>query len=361
MSHFTVMVFSKHGTQEEVEELLAPFHEFECTGRDDKYVQDIDKTESYLNDYKSNTSHVCVSDSGEIVSKYDNRFYPKRGTGDFMERDTFVLLDGWTEKEIPTSEFQTFAEFVNGWGGQEVVPFGEKPDIKGKHKYGYILLNEDGGVDKVIDRTNQNKKWDWYQIGGRWAGYFKPKEKSMSGTKGERSLLMSEEDVTNPDYADFIQIRDIDLDGMEADARAKANDTWDKIDAVLKGRKMPSWTEIRRKYTKNDTDYTEIDKARDEYHNLQEVKDLEQAFPNMWDSFEDSFGMSREAHILNQTKSTIVPFAFVDSEGWHGRGRMGWFGCASDEEDYLSWCDRFWDSFNKKSPDSFVCLVDCHI
>lgn len=43
MSHFTVAVFTNENKS--VEELLAPFHEFECTGINDEYVQDVDITE----------------------------------------------------------------------------------------------------------------------------------------------------------------------------------------------------------------------------------------------------------------------------------------------------------------------------
>ena len=48
MSHFTVLVIG-----EEPELQLAPYHEFECTGEVDEYVQSIDKldeaTESFAN------------------------------------------------------------------------------------------------------------------------------------------------------------------------------------------------------------------------------------------------------------------------------------------------------------------------
>jgi hypothetical protein len=40
MSHFSVLVIGGN-----VEEQLQPFHEFECTGTDDQYVQEIDQTE----------------------------------------------------------------------------------------------------------------------------------------------------------------------------------------------------------------------------------------------------------------------------------------------------------------------------
>ena len=45
MSHFTVTTIGN------VDEQLAPFHEFECTGQNDEFVLDLDKTKEYHDDY----------------------------------------------------------------------------------------------------------------------------------------------------------------------------------------------------------------------------------------------------------------------------------------------------------------------
>jgi len=47
MSHFTVMVIGNNP-----EEQLAPYHEYESTENDDKYVVDVDITEETLSDYE---------------------------------------------------------------------------------------------------------------------------------------------------------------------------------------------------------------------------------------------------------------------------------------------------------------------
>jgi len=71
MSHFTVVVVG-----DDYEEQLAPYHEFECTGRDDEYVIDVDRTEETRREYEEQTSAVCKhKETGEIVSRYDERFY----------------------------------------------------------------------------------------------------------------------------------------------------------------------------------------------------------------------------------------------------------------------------------------------
>jgi hypothetical protein len=45
MSHFVVLVIGEDPTAQ-----LAPFHEFECTGQDDQFVQTLDRTEEVRKD-----------------------------------------------------------------------------------------------------------------------------------------------------------------------------------------------------------------------------------------------------------------------------------------------------------------------
>ena len=114
MSHFSALVIGPN-----VDEQLAPYHEFECTGENDQYVVAVDVTDETLADKKD-------SDLSDV-------------------------------------------EFCSDWLSYEVVPFGEKPDINGNHQFGYITVKEDGTLDRVIRRTNPNAKWDWYEEGGRWS------------------------------------------------------------------------------------------------------------------------------------------------------------------------------------------------
>lgn len=60
MSHFAVLVVG------EVEHNLAPFHEFECTGTDNEFVQDVDQTEearalSYLANVDPNVRRALLA------------------------------------------------------------------------------------------------------------------------------------------------------------------------------------------------------------------------------------------------------------------------------------------------------------
>lgn len=125
MSHFTVLVVTQNGTRKELEQALAPFHEFECTGHDDQYVKDVEMLEEAHEEYLQ---------------------YGEEG--------------------------QTFLGFVESYYSVSMILEGTSPDKKSEHKYGYCVVNTRGEVISVIDRTNPNAKWDWYTVGGRWSDFF---------------------------------------------------------------------------------------------------------------------------------------------------------------------------------------------
>ena len=116
MSHFTVLVAGPK-TEDELEQALLPYHEFECTGIE-QYLQRVDITEE--------------------VKEY----YEKYGEG------------------------KSFEEFVEDDYGYETYNTIEDAE-NGNSKYGFILKNEDGSY-AVYRNTNPNKKWDWWVVGGRW-------------------------------------------------------------------------------------------------------------------------------------------------------------------------------------------------
>lgn len=174
MSHFSVLVIGDN-----VEEQLAPYHEFECTGLDDQYVKDI-------------------------------------------EIDLEELRSAYLKKKEYKEQTETFAEYVSGYCGYEVVPFGKQPNLKMAHKYGYSLIDAGGNVVKIIYRTNPNAKWDWWVIGGRWSGMLKlkPKVKPDKMSYGEQAWLSNESRKIG--YVDSARICDIDFDGMKSDFKTYA-------------------------------------------------------------------------------------------------------------------------------------------
>lgn len=293
MSHFSVIVIGP-----DPERQLAPYHEFECTGRDDEFVQYIDVTE--------------------------------------QARAEFAAM----------TEIETFAEYVAEYHGKSIVPHGQVPDLSGEHKYGYALLDENGEVVKVVDRTNPNKRWDWYEIGGRWTGFF-PLKPHASGMVGCPGLMTN---PAKPGTADQCAWGDVDVYRARAEAAAKAGvrfDKWNDI-VALYGRPR-SWEEMRD--TDGNTDATR--KAYYEQRAIQEMR--------AWDCPVAGYGFDRAAYIAKCVAKALVPFAVVKDGQWHERGKMGWWGCVSDEQDHDAWCAKVSELLDGLPPDTLVTMVDCHI
>jgi hypothetical protein len=128
MSHFAVLVV---GT--DVDYQLAPFHEFECTGRDDEFIQEVDVTEDWRAEWESYKQLTSDPHLSVFCAEYNIGIVGLGGTPD------------------------TSAE--------------------GTEKYTYIRVQEDGTFT-ATHRTNPNAKWDWYVVGGRASNWLLLKDGS---------------------------------------------------------------------------------------------------------------------------------------------------------------------------------------
>lgn len=342
MSHFTVLTVHKDG--EDPEQLLAPFveevdenspyAEFENTTEEDKkeyetrgvpkaYPNRLDITKVDYNKFK-------VSGFVEIKRYKPDLFKDAPASAQYVTLSYFEEGEGWKDQlhgiihnvrknynsdpkaetydlEVyelePIGEFphkkryKNFQEFEKAWNGNR---FNEE-----HQGYGYW--------------HNPNAKWDWYSMGGRWTGYFKPKKGSKSGVLGNRGAFGTPPD--DPSYVDQIRFDEIDFEGMAVDELAKAKKYWKEYKAKLKAG----------------------DKSAGFLYGIEK-------------------GMTRKAYIEKRTANGgWQPFAFIDKDGeWHEVGSMGWFGMVSDE-DREGHEDNFAQFVKTLEPDDILTIWDCHI
>jgi len=408
MSHYGVLVVGGN-----IEAQLAPYHEFESTGKNDQYVQEIDQTEKALAVFKEDTTTRYRDFEGNLCSPYteDGDYNPmfwreltpeefkKYGKQDFLgftRPENGLRIEytdwhdskgyrgkafawpgaGWSEVKVLTDSVETFAQFCDDYYGHPVVPFGTEPDLAEKHKFGYTIVDEQGEVVKTIDRTNPGKKWDWYGIGGRWNGYFKLKPLAV-GVLGKPGANFDRDYMPpSADRADICMKGDIDIEGMRNEAADKANIRYSMFETVTFGLWKPlSWEQMQEKHriTGIDTDgettplidddgepLVNWKAAREEYGKQAMVKALHENSETRWFELED-FLCTREEYVRRFRDSALTLFAVIKDGMWYERGTMGWWGVVHDEKDRNEWNAQFAALINGLPDDALLTVVDCHI
>jgi hypothetical protein len=317
MSHFAVMVIG-----DDVDGQLAPFHEFECTGVDDEYVQNIDKLV-------------------EASEEYEKR-----------------------DEKISGRSYATFAEFVEKWYGLAPIESGREPDLAGKHKYGWSRATPSGDVTEAIRRTNPNAKWDWYQIGGRMTGTFKLKA-FAHGELGSPGVFGREAPEGTADQA---RKGDIDLEAMRDEAGERAGDRYDRVHAVIAGREFNSWPVIREMYLSRGDESERgalIEAARHEYSAQPVIRDIRASKDDvvLWASFDgiENYMVPRDEYVERARRAAGVTFAVVKDGTWYEKGKMGWWAMVSDEKADGAWEREFAALLDSVPDDTTLTVVDCHI
>lgn len=310
MSHFSVLVIGN-----DVEKQLAPYHEFECTGVNDEYVQEIDVTEEVQADIA------------------------ERGFANGLDHN-YGLFESRVDDE-------------------------SKLDRDGDHKYGYAIVKDDKLV-KAVRRTNPNKKWDWYQIGGRWSGHFVatqeanalPSGHPNAPKKGNPGLMGSESNAAGVDQALKSQI---DFETMRNMAQKAAED---RYDAVVKAKQEAglstdatwhTWEHVRDVLHKGD-----IEAARKMYREQPAVEAIRRLLNNPFMDI-DRFLCPRDEYIQTARDAAITTYAVVKDGEWFAKGEMGWFGMSSDDMTQAEWNRKFNELIDSLPDDTLLTVVDCHI
>jgi hypothetical protein len=320
MSHFTTIVIGNN-----IDEQMAPYAEQDA---DEKYLEFHDTEDENKKEYEDETTKIVVLADGSLHHKHGEAFR-KRVASTF--ETIYVYPEGSTIRDGKFTElYSTFEEFMTGWHNEN------KRDEK-TNRYGYW--------------HNPNAKWDWYSEGGRWTGYFKPK----NGTKGKLGQPGAFDNKPTEGWVDSIKLGDIDIDGMLQASIDKANKTYDTLEAILKGRPLPSWNAIREKHGENTS------QARVEYNSLEVVNDLNDAKFYVFGDFVETFCNSREEYVEKCKNQTMVPFSVVKDGKWYQKGEMGWFGMSTDEMTQDEWNKQFWKMIKELPPETELTLLDCHI
>lgn len=354
MSHFSVIVIG-----DDIEKQLQPYHEYECTGRLDQYVKFVDLTDEVVAEFESDTHTRIRLPNGQLKKTSDKMFY-RPATPEELKKIGLPIGSGVAGGIIFNTEYRDGKPKVtvqDHSGLEEVeVPVRELyADVKeyAEKFHGYDIHAQTGRIGRM---TNPDARWDWWQVGGRWTGFFKGRD-GVEGVVGEEGLMT---EPARPGYFDSLLKGEIDFEAMRAEAAEKAHADYDKYERVTEGIKPPerTWAELR-------DSIKDISEARETYRSHPWVQALLKAHIEPFvDCSHDHFCVrtgGRETFVRRAENFVAVPYAVVQDGKWAERGKMGLFGIAKGEISKDEWAERVRDLLEGLPDDVQLTVVDCHI
>ena len=324
MSHFTVVVrvpgyVPQSDIQDVLHRMLLPYKEV-CGDSDrvelKEFIEFEDETDKLMAEYETDTTSYVRLPDGTECSAWDHKFK----NPDWKSDDRYLYPLGTVKFDKPVKEvYPTFEEYAEDYHGY-------KPDNNGRFGRRY----------------NPNAKWDWWVVGGRWAGYLPAKG------------------VDSPRMLDCCRIREIDFDFVESETTKRMNEWFQKWQEFLNGKEFDIFEGPRDKAIS--MGLLECKATKD----LTE-EDLKEKVCIPWDNGEryDVCKPMNEKELkitLREHFISIKGYARLDSNGWQAPGDMGWFGCSSDTpEEHAKYSSSTLDFYKSGDHSDWVVIVDCHI
>lgn len=203
--------------------------------------------------------------------------------------------------------------------------------------------------------VNPKAKWDWYSLGGRWAGMLPLKENvSNEDKQGEKSWANEEEEAYEGNRADFAKINEIDWEKIDREAEKSARSFYKKYKQFEESgfTNFDVWGQAI---------FVNMDLERYGLAELVEPANHSQNKPAVWKYH--PIGEEEEFVRNNKYLYSFSTYAVLDGDGWHAPGEMGWFGMSSDNADESQQFKKDYrkNFIDSKDPESVIAIVDCHI
>lgn len=367
MSHYVVGVIIEDGLNEEdaksrLEEVLDPFNEnlevpeydkpCWCVGRQaridareladaelgtlDDYRKKFHNLPEWQRKFNDNDSDEEVSDYHEKMDEAWKAFIQPR-----IDKEE-ELFQSHPLKNSPDAScgFYDKEDMGKDWTPEDAKIGDEKLNEDGDrewHEYCY-----GGGVIKST--YNPKSKWDWWVIGGRWTGVFKPDYNAYTDPQNQRTC----------DLCNGLGRRDVVL--------LSATNTPEPILAILglKQNADPEDTAVaiieenkRRSEMKGEDGLVECNGCNG--------KGTRAAWPTEFESIGNDISVE-DLLKMYENDPKFGLFAYLDGDGiWYEKGEMGWWGCVANEKDKTTWRDSQIALLNKFRKGYRVYAVDCHI
>lgn len=302
MSHYMVMAIVKAGSKDTVADLLAPYDE---NMEVPQYVAESKEHLLVVMERRCRQAAECAK-AAESVAHLPE--------GEREAAYNGLFPDGRPWYRYPFASTERCKALAAAVGDRNEI-------------WKLVMEENEGCLDAEGNRLstyNPDSKWDWYEIGGRFAGQLKIKGKGRHAD------------------CDAARAKDIDWDSMmslSAAREKKARHFWR---CYVEGRLPKAVREAGEEAAAN--------------YLMEEFGFV--LYRPEW--YKERYG---NADGYARHLSLWAPYAVVDADGWHSVGEMGWFGVSNEEEGaQKAWEEGFRSRFvDALGPDDYVAIVDCHI
>lgn len=228
------------------------------------------------------------------------------------------------------------------------------------------FVDEETGRPYQLSNYNPQSKWDWWTIGGRWAGKFHVKEPFEM----EDVLFADKGHWSAPSYDDWDgridggRIKYVDLERSRVEAGEKALARHRKYHAIREehGEGYRPWSHFTGRV---EAEEITIEEARIAYREQPLKKALNEVeeFRFWWGDLDDEMGIDEDEYVATARNGAVTCYSMVTKAGvWMEPGKMGWFGVSSDtpqsREAYNVEANTY---LNSLDPDDVIVVIDCHI
>jgi hypothetical protein len=261
------------------------------------------------------------------------------------------------------------------------LAFKEEQEILLADEIGFDPECEDcGGCGIRQTTSNEEAKWDWYTVGGRWTGFLATN--GYDPSKDENNIEDCDLCQGTGDRPGWVIYEGPNGERLPAwshtvDSKHKPliadKDDPDKMDIITSLTDNSRY--IFEDHSRKPFDFKQYErKFRDDWAETMngcngckgEGKHV--SFPGDWDNHEsDASPVSQWLDLMNQDSANgnegeHVPFAILTPDGeWHERARMGWWGMTSGDMPMDAWIAAVKAIAEMYAESHTVFVVDVHI
>lgn len=266
------------------------------------------------------------------------------------------------------------AKVTNGLTWLDVITLYERY-MRRKNEPVTVFYDTEKDQTYEISTYNEDSKWDWWCIGGRWSGYFKAKEDVFRTLDSDHAAdIIPPQNLgrwNSPKHdveklrklVDGGRVRYLALEVMRSDAAAKAHAEYDVYESLLVtyGVALP-WSSF---YGRVEAGEITRDEAREQYNAQPLVKAFKEIEEYKWEMgcTIAEFSVSREEYVERHRSRAVPGYALLTKKGeWMAPGSMGWFGCSDDtDETYEAYTFEANKYVDELDPDDIMVMLDLHI